>query len=223
MKKIKAYISCVLAFLVLACTGCAASGGKEKSGSNGLPRYEELSALIGLAKADTLDALGLQEEDLVKVIDNQYKTPIVLEYAGFRFDVLLHFNAFEDSLGAIEYVSECSDRSEAARNIHAIAKSLDSAVGKTSAVNSQNISEMQESELAKAIGGDRDFYEINYWDITDGAGENINAYLKHVEGLEYWELISHHRARYYLTLEVVSGMDKNAVNVMLAYGIRPEC
>lgn len=223
MKKVNVFLVCLLFFAVLVCTGCGASKEKAGGGINALPRYEELSSLIGSTKADTLSALGLQEVDLVEVVDNQYKTPLVVEYAGARFDVLLHFNYYEDSLGRIEYLSECSDRAEAAKNIQAIAKALDSAVGNPTAANSQNIVEIPEAELAKAVGGDRDFAEINYWDLSDVAGKNISAYLQHVEDSEYWELYPfQHRARYYLTLEVYSGMDVDAVNVLLAYGIRPE-
>lgn len=224
MKKygIPGFLTLLLVALLLF--GCAASKDKSPSGEH-LPEYEKLTALIGGTKAEALEALNLQENDLTKFVEYDYSLPMEVEYVGVKLQPGIEFiYGDENLLNAIHYRAAYEGNpAQAAKDMVAVAAQLKKLLGTPDHDAHRGlISDFKEEDLFKALEK-KSLSNEDYWDITDIAPDNVKEYIKNVSSQSWWTKVYGEReARYFLLLEIDYIDTTDTAYISIRYVVQPE-
>ncbi len=151
MSTLKRTLLVVMTVGILFCAGCAPSGSGAVKAEEP-PRKEVMVDLIGKTKEEVLTNLCLEETDLTEFSLNTYLTPLSISYASVSLRIMLQFGPVENVLGGITYMAEYHGEPErAAKEMLAVAKQIQAALGKPDEGSSSPAWEMTESEIVTAI------------------------------------------------------------------------
>ena len=219
-RKIRTFLCVVLAAMVV-CTGCAASGQKEtkKEAVKTLPKYEELSSLVGLTMEDVLKTKQWQQSDLTEAAIGSYETPLAVRYEEVAFNVQVGFDVFTEKLNTVSYVAEYTADAEGAANaVMAIAGKLEKELGKHDSTTHDS-SELKKDALI-ALFKEKSVSRRYMWDLTTVATKEHAEYIKDLEGLDTHENLG--RMLYCLALELSYNEQTQTAYIIISYGVRPK-
>lgn len=217
--KTRTLLCIVLATLI--CTGCATAGIKEskKEAVKTLPKYEELSSLVGLAKEDILIKQQWQESDLTEKSVGVYATLLDVEYEGVAFNVQLGFDVFAEKLNTVSYVTEyAGDAGAAANAVVAVAGKLEEELGKHDSTTHDS-SELKKDALVAQFSGEKSWSRRYMWDLTTVASGEHTEYIQRLEGMDTHANLG--LMLYCLALELSYNGEEQTVHIMIRYGVRP--
>lgn len=219
--KLSGFLGLLLSAILLF--GCANSEGKSPAGKH-LPEYEKLTALIGGTKAEALEALNLQEDDLVKFVEYDYKLPMEVEYGGVKLQPGIEFiYGDENSLNNINYRAAYVGKPEqAAKDIVAVAEQLKKLLGTPDHDAHQGlIIDFTEEELLKALEN-KNLSNEDYWDITDTAPNNVKEYIKDISSRSWWKnTYGEKEPRFFLLFEIDYIDTTDTAYISIRYTVRP--
>lgn len=180
LKKIRKLTSLFMA-AILVCSGCAGSGSDDgkKAAVKALPKYEELSSLVGLTKEAVLEKQQWQAADLTDLGTGTYTTPLQVEYEGVEFKTLqLGFDVYSEKLSTLTYLAKFTGDAEAAKKAFlAVAGRLKKELGKPDSTL-DDISELTEDSIDKLLTGNKNDEIQYFWDMTAVATEENAVYIQ---------------------------------------------
>ena len=212
---------CVVLAAVLVCTGCAASGQKEtgKEAVKNLPKYEELSSLIGLSMESVLKEQQWQQSDLTETAIGSYETPLEVRYEEVAFRMQLGFDVYAEKLSTVSYIAEyTADAEGAAAAAMAMAEKLEEELGKHDS-STHDSSELKKDALI-ALFTEKNMSRRYIWDLTPVATVEHKEFIKALEGLDTHENLG--RMLYCLALELSYNEQTETAYIIIRYGVRPE-
>jgi len=149
-----------------------------------LPRYEELSALIGLSAEEVEQKVQWELTETELAYDYIYQTPIEVEFCDVDLRIDLADNPKVGKINSVLYRADyTNDNEKAAEDILKIAKYLGSIIGKDTQLAHLDFFEMTQEELLEALEKNSQ-YEIE-WDITPVATQLQKEYMAHYS--DFWE------------------------------------
>ena len=177
----KTYFKIVISALLiiaLLCTGCGSTGDvANPENIKELPRYEELTALIGLSPEEVRQKVQWDLTETELEYDDMYQTPIELELCDVDLYIMLAENSMVGKIDSVLYCADyTNDNEKAAEDILKIAKHLGSTIGKNTQLQQWDLFEMTQEELLEMFE-DRLSREIE-WDLSPVATQSHMEYMK---------------------------------------------
>lgn len=190
MKRLQRVFTVLTVLAMLLCTGCAPSGAAEGKAEQ-LPRYDELTALIGQSKEAVLNSLSLQEADLTEFAQYEYMTPIEVEYGDVKLKIKLVFTPLPDIdiLNGVSYVAVYQNEPErAAKEMLSTAKKLQTFLGESDSGNNYEPAwEMSEDEIVETISSKKTLSKLHYWYMTDKATDTMKSYMQKLKETDLYK------------------------------------
>ncbi len=176
----KTYFKIAASALLIIGLLCACSGTDNTAKPENikeLPRYEELSALIGLSVEEVEQKMQWELTETEPAYDYIYQTPIEVELCGVDLRVELAENEKLEKINSVLYRADyTNDNEKAAEDILKIAKHLGSTIGKDTQLTQWNLFDMTKEEMLEILG-DNTAGDIE-WDITSVATQSHKEYME---------------------------------------------
>ena len=176
----KTYFKIAASALLIIALLCACSTTKNTAKPENvkeLPRYEELSALIGLSAEEVEQKMQWELTETEPAYDYIYQTPIEVEFCGVDLRVELAENKKLEKINSVLYRADyTNDNEKAAEDILKIAKHLGSTIGKDTQLTQWNLFDMTKEEMLEVLG-DNTAGDIE-WDITSVATQSHKEYME---------------------------------------------
>lgn len=179
----KTYFKIAASVLLIIGLLCACSGTDNTAKPENikeLPRYEELSALIGLSVEEVKQQVQWELTETDPAYDDIYQTPIKVEFCGVDLRVELAEYPVVGKINSVLYRADyTNDNEKAAEDILKIAKHLGSTIGKDTQLTQWNLFEMTKEEVLEVLV-DNTARDIE-WDITPVATQLQKEYMDSVQ------------------------------------------
>lgn len=142
-----------------------------------LPRYEELTALIGLSPEEVEQKVQWDLTETELEYDDMYQTPIEVEICDVDLYIMLAENSMVGKIDSVLYCADyTNDNEKAAEDILKIAKHLGSTIGKNTQLQQWDLFEMTQEEVLEELNDER-LREIE-WDLTPVATQSQKEYME---------------------------------------------
>ena len=219
MKPYFRIIISALLIIALLCTGCSSTDDAAKPENiKELPRYEELTALIGLSPEEVRQKVQWDLTETELAHDDMYQTSVEVEFCDVDLYIMLAENSMVEKIDAILYCADYTNENEkAAKDILKIAKHLGSIIGKNTQLEQWNLFEMTQEEVLEELNDER-LREIE-WDLTPVATQSQKEYMELSSSV--WESVSEgHRMVLVYALEMKVTHIEDTIYLRLGLGPR---
>lgn len=217
--------------VALLCAGCAGLGNKASTKNvSQLPEYEKLSSLIGWTLEGAMAKMDWQEDE-VEPYDGlgiEYKTPLIVEYAGVSFRVWLMLNRAEQKIVRVNYRAEYQSAPDiAAKEILQVAQALGAAIGQDTEADLQSLDfdifEITQAQLQEVLKENSMKQEI-YWDLSQVASDFTKNFMNELEDSKGWQLYAERGwpPQYRLAMTISRVEEIDTVYLQLGLCVQPD-
>lgn len=232
---IRRILLCILALSMLFTAGCASSS--KSGGLANPPDHSEAEALIGLAKTEALEKLGVSENDCSEHprMAQAYRTTKTVEFAGLTFDLCLVYNSIESEgttkeiVDSVQYLAVHEGApSDYAKAVSTVAKALEKDFDGEDIIHNNRLTrDIPLSELEDASNqlGSR-FTVSDRMDISETAPQSIKEHMEYIMTTDFWknlywdEVANAPEESGYLCVYLASRFADNSGGIIsIAYGV----
>ena len=195
-----------LLVITILCVGCNRANNEPKPENiAAIPRYEELSALIGLSPDEAEQKLQGNLTETEPEYDDIYQTPITVELCDVTLYIQLAENSMVKKIDSILYCADYTNNNEkAAEDILKIARYLGDTIGENTQQEQWDLFEMTQEQVLEVFDGREQ--RVIEWDITPVATQSQLDYMELSSNV--WETVKEGSR-----LDLIYGLELKVSNI----------